>query len=311
VTIQAPQRWVEITVTVEPKDVDAVAYALREVAPNGVVIHPAIRIDDDADFVYEELAEPQAVVAAVPAPFEVEARRDLQRRLMALDLQGPLGRITYHDVEAQDWSQEWKRFYTIQRIGRRLVVHPSWEPYEASPGEAVITLDPGTAFGTAEHETTRLCLAALDRHLRRGQDVIDVGTGSGILAIAAAKLGAGSVRALDNDPEAIEVARANVLRNGAARSVKLGVGSMGLAWPWAGQPVRDADIVVVNISSSAIVEMMPDLVRALRRGGLLIASGFMAGTERQVFEAAEAAHLSPLRVDADGDWRCFVASGIF
>ncbi|MEX2229237.1 MAG: 50S ribosomal protein L11 methyltransferase, partial [Dehalococcoidia bacterium] len=189
-------RWVQIAVRVAPIDVELVADALSAFSPAGVAIHPAIRVDEGGEFAYEELPEPSTLAATVRAPFPEEARRRLEATLAALPLSEAITTVAYIDIEPQDWAQEWKRFYTLQRIGHRLVVHPSWEPYDAAPGEAVVALDPGAAFGTGQHESTRLCLAALEALVRDGDAVLDVGAGSGVLAIAAIKLGARGVRAL-------------------------------------------------------------------------------------------------------------------
>ncbi len=306
----APDRWIEIAVRVPAADVDLVADVLRELAPDGVAIVPAIRIDEGGDFAYEELPEPSTVSAAVPAPFDAAARARLEARLAALALSEPLAPPAYRDVGAHDWAEEWKRFYTLQRIGARLVVHPSWEPYDAQPGEAVIALDPGAAFGTGQHETTRLCLAALERLVHGGEDVLDVGCGSGVLAVAAVKLGARAVRAVDVDAGAVDVTRENAERNGVAPAIEAAPGSLGAAdWPWPDSPSRaSADVVVANISAPVVAALMPELAAALRPGGLLVASGFIARNEPEVRAAASAAGLVERELTHDGDWGCLVAA---
>jgi ribosomal protein L11 methyltransferase len=296
--------WIEIVARVAPPDVDAVAEVLGEVAPDGISIEPAIRTLDHDNFQYELLDEPTVLRACVLAPFGESQRRALRRRIAALPLSARVPPLLYAPVRTTDWSEEWKRFFHVLRVGR-LVVCPSWEEAEARPGDLVIDLDPGKAFGTGQHETTRLCLAALDAHLRPGMRVLDVGTGSGILAIAAVLLGATQVQGIDIDVEAVEVARANVERNGVSSQVSLAAGSLGDAWPWP-ESAR-ADLVVANISSLAAVALLPACAVALPDGGLWVGSGFIESAAPTIEAAVRAAGLRPIATTAEADWRCIVA----
>lgn len=301
-------QWVEVIVRAWPADVEAVADVLRALAPDGVAIEPAIRTLDHDNFAFEYLDAPSTLRACLPAPASAAARRALRRRLATLPLYAPLGRLRYAAVAPRAWADEWKRFFHTLRVGR-LVVRPSWEDEQLQPGELLIELDPGAAFGTGQHETTRLCLAALVEHVRPGARVLDVGTGSGILAIAAARLGAATVRALDVDAEAVAVARENVARNAVASVVTAAVGSLGVAWSWPGDTLAaaSADVVVANISSAAVVTLMPACAEALRPGGAWIGSGYLAAAAPAVEAAARAAGLRPLSSTAEGEWRCLVA----
>ncbi len=299
-------RWIEVTARVAPPDVELVADALRTRAEGGVVIEPAIRVSDREHFGWEPLDGPSLLRACFPEPFDISDRRALRRRLTGLPLSAPLPRLRYADVAPRDWAEEWKRFYHPIHAGERIVVRPSWETYEAAAGELVVELDPGEAFGTGQHETTRLCLRALEGCVGGG-DVIDVGAGSGILAIAAAKLGARSVSAIDSDPATVEIARRNVAMNDVAAAVRCAAGSLGATWPFDGSARRSADVVVANISSVAIVELMPELASALRAGGTLVASGFIARDAGMVRAAAGRAGLRERELLAENDWRCLVA----
>ena len=301
---QPAAEWLEIVVRAMPADVDAVAEVLGEFAPDGISIEPAIRTLDHDNFQYELLDEPTLLRACVLAPFDTSRRRALRRRLDSLVLSAPLAPLRYAPVRTTDWSEEWKRFFHVLRVGR-LVVQPSWERAETRPDDLIIDLDPGKAFGTGQHETTRLCLAALEAHLRPGMRVLDVGTGSGILAIAAVLLGAPHVDAVDIDAEAVEVARANVARNGVSERITLAAGSLGAAWPWAEAP--RADLVVANISSIAAVALLPACAAALPAGGLWIGSGFIESAAPSIDEAVRAAGLRSLVTTAEADWRCLVA----
>ena len=319
------QRWVEVTARVAPSDVDAVADALREAGAEGVAIEPAILVSDAADFQYEELDEPSLVRATFPSMAPGGARRALRRRLNALVLSAPLPSLRFAEVGPHVWSEEWKRFYHVQHMGTRLVVRPSWEPYTPQPGEVVVQLDPGTAFGTGQHETTRLCLIAIEAELPHGAgrapDVLDVGAGSGILAIAAALLGAGRVRACDNDAETIAIAIENARMNGVEDRIDFRAGSMPgapttgapmigiptLVWPWPEPPHACCDILVANISSTVNLLLLPAFAQAIRPGGTVILSGFIARDADEVSEAARAVGLLPDRVEGEAEWRCLVA----
>lgn len=300
--------WVEVVVRVAPVDVEAVADALRAVSPAGVSIEPAIRTLDHDNFQYELLDEPTTLRVSVAGPLTPSERRGLRRRLTRMRLTAPLERIRYRAVRDQDWAEEWKRFFTVQHVGRRIVIRPSWETYEPEADEVVIDLDPGTAFGTGQHQTTRLCLAALEQYVRPGATVLDVGTGSGILAIAAALLGADQVRACDTDANAVVAAEANVARNGVAAVVECITGSLGSDWPWPDAAEASADLVVANISSLALVALMPQIAAALPPGGCFIGSGFIDSGRPAVEAATRAGGLVTAEVLTDGEWRCLIAT---
>jgi ribosomal protein L11 methyltransferase len=303
VTVEAGS-WIEVSLSVPPPDVEAVADILRELA-GAVALEPVISAGgDDENFGYEVLDEPVLLRTTVPAPFGSNERRALRRRLDALMLSEKLPRLNFAELADEDWLEGWKQSFTVQRVGQRIVIAPSWEEYERQMGEIVVTLDPGRAFGTGEHQTTRLCLAAIERLIRPGDAVVDVGTGSGILAIAAARLGAGSVVAVENDSDAVLVAHENIERNGIAKFVTVVEGTLGPALLKA----QTADLIVMNISSAIVRDSMVDVARTLKPGGFYVASGFIDETLPAVQRAVAAAGLRMLGVDADGEWRCIVAS---
>jgi ribosomal protein L11 methyltransferase len=222
-------------------------------------------------------------------------RRALRRDLRALSLHCPLPRLRGRRVREEDWAHAWKRFFRVERIGRRLVVCPSWRRHRPAPGEVVLRLDPGMAFGTGQHPTTRLCLALLEDYVRPDARVLDVGTGSGILAIAAALLGASEVLALDIDPVAVRVAEANAAANGVGERVRVLQGTLDGRGPASGR----YDCIVANISAEATLEMAPALVAALRAGGVAIVSGITAGRAEECAEALTAAGASLVSCSGD------------
>jgi ribosomal protein L11 methyltransferase len=207
----------------------------------------------------------------------------------------------------EDWAYSWREYFPVLHIGRRLVIQPTWREYEPDEDEIVLHLDPGLAFGTGQHPTTRLCLEALEDAVRQGVRVLDVGTGSGILAIAAAKLGADSALGLDIEPQAVQAARENAQLNDVADKVRAMEGSLNgvLATEPAG-----FDLVVANISALTICDLAAELVEALRDGGSLIASGFIVENEAAVASALTEAGLAIDRTSADGDWRAVFATKV-
>jgi ribosomal protein L11 methyltransferase len=211
-----------------------------------------------------------------------------------------------------DWAEAWKASYNVLRVGRRLVIKPTWHDYTSGPGELVIELDPGMAFGSGLHPTTRLCLEALEDHLHPGASVLDVGTGSGILAIAAARLGADHVLALDTDRVAVQVARDNVLLNHVESVVDVELGTIPIP---ADRTVRrcdfvhvpTADLVLANILAETIIQLAPAWATSLNPEGTLIASGIIAERGDAVMHSLIANGLRVVSQQADGDWLAFVA----
>jgi ribosomal protein L11 methyltransferase len=194
----------------------------------------------------------------------------------------PLGELNIKELpEDADWQNSWKSHFGLLRIGRRLVVRPSWIEYQAAPEEVIIEIDPGMAFGTGYHPTTYTCLEALEEVVQPGMEVLDLGTGSGILAIAAANLGAARVVALDIDPQAVRAARQNFRRAGITRSVALSLGSV--PHPLAG--LARFDVAVANISARGIRDRAPHVAPALRPGGIFIASGILKDQQDEVCHA--------------------------
>jgi ribosomal protein L11 methyltransferase len=198
------------------------------------------------------------------------------------------------EVAPRDWGEEWKKGLSPFSVGR-IHLRPSWIAAAPPAGAVEVVLDPGMAFGTGTHPTTALCLAALDAFLaaRPGASVLDVGTGSGILAIAARKLGAGRVAANDEDPIAVEVARANALRNGASVEI---TGS-----PLAALP-GPFDLVVANILASVLVQLAPALAARVAAGGELVLAGILGPQEEEVRAPFLALGLAPLQGARRGEW---------
>ncbi len=294
--------YLEVTVAVAPELAERAADVLRELDPSGVSIEePVEALDHEGSYRLRE-GEPALVRAYVRAARD-DALSQILRGMLA-DAGMDQADVSTRFVREEDWAEAWKAHFKVQRYGR-VVVCPSWLEADLRPGDALVRLDPGMAFGTGDHPTTRGCLLALDRHLRAGDSVLDVGTGSGILALAAARLGAACVVAVDVDPQCAEVAARNVAENGLTDRIAVAAGSMGDAWPFAEPASGGFDLVLANIIAGTLVKLAPDLIDAVKPGGVLVASGVIAEREAEVRAAFEPA-MTLVESAAEGDWRTLV-----
>ena len=222
-------------------------------------------------------------------------------RLVEFGLLERVPEVAFTTMEDQDWLEGWKQYFSPLEISPRLAVVPGWETYSARPGQAVVTLNPGMAFGTGSHGTTFTCLQALSEFLQPGMSVCDVGAGSGILAIAAVKLGAGRVVGTDNDALAVHTAVANAEQNGVAGAIAFRVTDL-----LAG--VEDTfNLVVANIYAHVVRQLIPDLPRVLLPAGLFISSGYITSQESEVRTALEAANHAVLQRYEREDWVTLVS----
>ncbi len=273
-------RWAEIQIDADADAVDAVGAALYAAGCGG--------------FEVRETAVPPAVAGFLPVDDRLEDRLeqlgDALQKLPEFGIAGAGTELTLRYVEEADWATAWKAYYKPMRIGKRLVVTPPWESPELGPDDLAIVVDPGMAFGTGSHPTTQLCLVALEEYVKPGMRVADVGTGSGILAIAAAKLGAGLVAASDNDPLAVKIARENAQING----VQVAVAETVPPDPYA--------VVVANILADVIIGMAGQLALWTELGGTLIASGIIDTREADVRQAVEAAGFMSQDTRHQGEW---------
>lgn len=303
--------WLELAVTCDTEAVEAVSEILSRVAPGGVSVEPGYQLTDEGLGAVVDAGRPATVRAYLPArdPRAVrEAVAAADRALGHLSAFGlrEIGALVTAVVHDSDWASAWKRHVRVMRIGRRIVIRPTWRRHRRAPGDVVIAMDPGMAFGTGLHPTTRLCLAGIERWaddglLSRGAAadgharLLDVGCGSGVLAIAAGLLGAGELVGVDTDPIAIEATLANAGRNRLRRRVRAWQGTV----PTGAAPF---DLVAANLIASVLVALAPRLRDELRPGGRLLASGIFVDREGDVRSALAAAGLAILRREAEGDW---------
>jgi ribosomal protein L11 methyltransferase len=246
---------------------------------------------------------------AVTGYFEDDARtaercRRLESALadlaQAMDLRH---RLTYTRVDEADWAEAWKEFFYPEIISPGLVVKPSWREYAARPGETVIEIDPGMAFGTGTHPTTVMCLRLIEKYLRPSASFLDVGTGSGILMITAAKLGARTVTGVDNDPTAVAVARENLAANFVPKE-RITVHTGDLISTVEGR----FDLVAANILAEVIVKLAPDLPLVMAPGACVICSGIIRSNAETVAAELKAAGLAILETCTQEEWVAMVAA---
>ena len=206
--------WLELSVDVDPEAVESISELLAQHGYNGGVVidQPIIPGADGPEYTFDT-SRPVTMRTYLPLDAQAEeTRQRVEQALWHFGQMRAVGPLRVRPLEEEDWANAWKQHYTIQRIGQRTVIVPSWLEYEPLPGDLVLRLDPGMAFGTGLHPTTQLCVGFLEQHVQPGSQMLDLGCGSGILAIAAARLGA-QVLALDTDPIAVAATLKNVERN--------------------------------------------------------------------------------------------------
>ncbi|GIW05334.1 MAG: ribosomal protein L11 methyltransferase [Dehalococcoidia bacterium] len=290
-------RWLELTAEVDRESVEPVS-TVFSAAGGAVILDEAITPTSDWGGWEADPNRPVRLRTYLPCVRGVVAKRKrIERALWHLAQLRPMPPLQVREVDEHEWAEAWKQHFVAHRVGQRIVIRPSWREYTPAPDDVVIDLDPGMAFGTGLHPTTRLCLAALERVVRPGDEVLDLGTGSGILAIAAAKLGAERVLAIDTDPVAVDAATSNVAANGLADRVTVIEGTVEAAAPAA------FDVVAANISAKVLIAIAPELARVTRPGGRLLASGLLDDREIEVALALAAAGFHLAGSSGENDWR--------
>ena len=296
--------WLELSLTSPSEFVEPLSQIFHRYGHGGVVV------EEDGGFNPDE-GEAQPDVKRVtlrtylPLDSTTSERRnriDVGVRLVAHV--APVSSLRERVLDEAEWQSSWKQHFHPLRIGKRILVTPTWRDHEAGDGRLKISLDPGMAFGTGHHPTTRMCLELLERLVTPGADVLDLGCGSGILAIASAKLGAGRVLGLEIDSVAVDVARQNVRSNGVGATASIVEGSL----PHAAASPRSYDIAVANISAKVIKELAGDLAKAVKPGGAVVVSGILAENKAGVGRALTEAGAALRQTIVDGDWVSLVGA---
>lgn len=285
--------WYEITAKVPPADVEAVAAIMGEMCPGGVTIQEPIDILGPEEGYRVREGEAVSLCVYIPvSELGAVVADDLRHALHAF----PGVEIIAKPIQQQDWATSWREFFGVVDTGGRVVVVPTWIEHEAAPGQMVIRLDPGQAFGTGHHETTRLCLRALEDAVTPRCSVLDVGTGSGILAIGAGLLGAGPILGIDIDPIATKTALENLDENGMAGRIEIQTGVLA-----ADHGIR-YDVVVANINRDANLGLAETFGNVVTPGGTLLLSGILAEDASKVCAAMESNGFALAQMRHERDW---------
>lgn len=306
--------WIEVRVITKSEALEPISGIFYSLDCKGVAIEDPNDILGREqgpltwDFADINVLEHKGKVAVVKAYFSEEDNieevlsyvndRINELKEMGLDLGD--AKVEHEKMHEEDWANTWKQYYKPSKVGEKIVVKPIWEEYSAKEGELVIDLDPGMAFGTGTHETTRMCIQALERYVEKESTVFDVGCGSGILAIAAAKLGSKLAVGVDLDPVAVESSKENVGYN-KLDNIEILHGNL--------VEVIDgkADIVVANILAEIICILTDDVKRVLKEGGVFITSGIIHDRVDMVCEKLESTGFEVIEKNRDGEWNCIVA----
>lgn len=308
-------KWIEVKINTTTEAVEAVSSIMYEAGVGGLVIEDPNDIlmklnnEDDWDFIDPELLKTNFEGIIVKGYFpeseslidKVELIRQNVEKIPQYDIEQKLGKVTTSEVNDEDWAHTWKKYYKPTKIGERIVVRPSWESYIENEQEIIIDLDPGMAFGTGTHETTIMCLEQLEKYVKESDEVIDIGCGTGILAIGAAKLGAKKVIAVDMDEVSVKVSNENVLLNEVDRMVEVRHGNL------VDVVNEKSDIVVSNIIAEVIVRLADDLHKVLKDEGIFIASGIILNKIQMVKDALIAKKIEVIEVITMGEWACIVS----
>lgn len=290
--IEMKEKWIEVSLAVSEEFVQIVETQLSELGSVGNI-----------EYIKKEEGEIKTAIPVIKGYFssagdaaaeKVESLKAFISSLKVLFPDAKIGEIETKETTEDDW-QEWRRFFKPVLVSKRVVIKPTWEEYQLKKNELIVEIDPGMAFGTGTHETTRLCIQLLDNIIKGGETVFDVGTGSGILAIAAAKLGAAKVLGIDNDERSVLVAAENVELNSVNEKVSI-----------SGIPLPEIeglfDIVVANILAEDLIEMRKELLTRLADGGRLILSGILKAKAEMVVSAYSAEGLTLEKQIDDGEW---------
>jgi len=305
--------WIEVTIITSSEAVEAVSGMLYNTGVKGVsILDPSdliFRRDHTTDWDYfdETIIDVNNEVVVKgyykeDDKFEgyLEEIKTGVNKLVEFGLDKGLGSVTANKVNEEDWENNWKKYYKPIKVGEKIVIKPIWEEYSKNPDEIIVELDPGMAFGTGTHETTRMCIKALERHVKEDTTVFDIGTGSGILSIAAAKLGAMKTIGVDLDPVAVESAKQNVSYNDL-NNIEIVYGDLM-------EVVKGkANIVIANIMADIIMFLTEQVKAFIVEGGYFISSGIILNKKDEVINKLTECGFKIEEINIEGEWVCIVA----
>lgn len=310
--------WIEVNIKTTTEAVEAITNILFENGAQGAMIEDPKdfnfqkaneydwdyveedvfkRHDDDAVYIKTYISEEKNI-----AEFIDSVRvRIIELRDFGIDIGE--GKIFTDSVKEEDWANNWKKYYKPLRIGEHIVIKPEWEDVDSQNGDIVVELNPGMAFGTGDHETTSMCISNLEKYVNKGDLVYDIGCGSGVLGIVAAKLGAKEVVGIDIDEVAVKVANENIEKNKVSSNMKAIVGNLADEI----EESKKADVIVANIIADIIVILSEDTRKYLKDGGIFITSGIILSKVDTVRKALEKNGFEVVEVQKKGEWACILA----
>jgi ribosomal protein L11 methyltransferase len=308
-------KWIEVQIKTTTEAEEAVTNILYEAGVGGLAIEDPndvltfMKNEDDWDYIDPSLLNQEFEGVIIKGYFpesedlidKIELIKQNVEKIPQYNLDKGLGEVTVTEVYEKDWQDSWKKYYKPKKVGNKIVVKPSWEDYEKNADEIIIELDPGMAFGTGTHETTMMCIQKLEQYLKKDDVVFDVGCGSGILSIAAAKLGAEKVIGVDLDAVSVESSRKNVAMNNVENIVQVREGNLF--------DVIDekADLIVSNIVAEIITDMTKNIKKYLNKDGIFISSGIILEKLDLVKESLESQGFVIVETYDMNDWACIVS----
>ncbi|MED4204466.1 50S ribosomal protein L11 methyltransferase [Neobacillus mesonae] len=309
-------KWSEISIHTTNEAVEPISNILHEAGASGVVIEDPFELTKERENQFGEIYQlnpgdypEEGVIVKAYLPVNsflgetVDAIKDSINNLIIYNIDIGLNKVTISEVNEEEWATAWKKYYNPVKISERFTIVPTWEIYNpVSSDELIIELDPGMAFGTGTHPTTVMCIQALERTVRSGDRVIDVGTGSGVLSIAAAMLGAEDIRAYDLDEVAVTQARLNIKLNKVNNIVSVNQNNL-----LDGVAEGSADVIVANILAEVILRFTDDAAKVLKPGGSFIASGIIQPKKDQVKDALIASGFEIKETILMEDWVALIA----
>ncbi|AZU63384.1 50S ribosomal protein L11 methyltransferase [Neobacillus mesonae] len=309
-------KWSEISIHTTNEAVEPISNILHEAGASGVVIEDPFELTKEREDQFGEIYQlnpgdypEEGVIVKAYLPVNsflgetVDAIKDSINNLIIYNIDIGLNKVTISEVNEEEWATAWKKYYNPVKISERFTIVPTWEIYNpVSSDELIIELDPGMAFGTGTHPTTVMCIQALERTVRSGDRVIDVGTGSGVLSIAAAMLGAEDIRAYDLDEVAVTQARLNIKLNKVNNIVSVNQNNL-----LDGVEEGSADVIVANILAEVILRFTDDAAKVLKPGGSFIASGIIQPKKDQVKDSLIASGFEIIETILMEDWVALIA----
>lgn len=298
-------KWKQYSVLTAGTYVDEVADIFHRMGSGGVIIEDPFANDDfsgseewdSTAFTFPEYEKREFVLIKAYFPMDWDQAEQLAQSIAEVEKSYHIEcKIVLDEVDDEDWTNSWKEFFHTFKVGDRLLISPKWESYQPQDGEVLVIIDPGMAFGTGAHASTRFCLQFLDRYVQGGEEVLDAGCGSGILSLAAARLGAADILAIDLDPLAVKATRENARDNGLEDQIKVLEGDV----LDINQPAKD--IILANLTADMLINLLPAAARNLHQQGYLFASGILDYRWAEVQQQLELHGFDTIEVLTEADW---------